>query len=77
MILNVDQADYVTQGDDMAGIRMVVHEQGSMPFPEDEGLALNPGQSTSIGLRQVTILNISFTSLSYVFLFLSFLSFSL
>jgi len=24
-----------------------------MPFPEDEGVAINPGQTTSIGLRRV------------------------
>lgn len=52
LILNVYQDEYLSIGDDTAGIRLVVSDPLRMPFPEDEGLALNPGQSTSIGLRQ-------------------------
>jgi len=53
LILNVDQSEYLSEGDDAAGMRLVVHEPRRMPFPEDEGLAINPGQTTSIGLQRV------------------------
>ena len=35
-------------------MRLVIHQAQRMPFPEDEGLAINPGQTTSIGLRRVS-----------------------
>jgi len=54
MILNVNQDEYISEGDDAAGMRLVIHQAQRMPFPEDEGLAINPGQTTSIGLRRVT-----------------------
>ena len=53
MIINIDQDDYVKEVGDTAGIRLVVHPQNRMPFPEDEGITVSPGHSTSIGLRQV------------------------
>lgn len=53
MIINIDQDDYVKEVGDTAGIRMVTHPQTRMPFPEDEGITISPGHSTSIGLRQV------------------------
>jgi len=43
----------MSEGDDAAGMRLVIHQIQRMPFPEDEGLAINPGQTTSIGLRRV------------------------
>ena len=51
--MNVNQDEYLSEGDDAAGMRLVIHQTQRMPFPEDEGLAINPGQTTSIGLRQV------------------------
>jgi len=53
LILNVNQDEYMSEGDDAAGMRLVIHQSQRMPFPEDEGLAINPGQTTSIGLRRV------------------------
>ena len=35
-------------------MRVVIHHQGDMPFPEDEGITLSPGQASSIGIRQVS-----------------------
>jgi hypothetical protein len=55
LILNVNQDEYISEGDDAAGMRLVVHEPLRMPFPEDEGLAINPGQTTSIGMQRVCI----------------------
>jgi len=54
LILNVNQDEYISEGDDAAGMRLVIHQAQRMPFPEDEGLAINPGQTTSIGLRRVS-----------------------
>ena len=53
MIINIMQDEYVKEVGDTAGIRLVVHSQNRMPFPEDEGITVSPGHSTSIGLRQV------------------------
>jgi hypothetical protein len=53
MVINVNQHDYLPEGGDIAGIRLVVHPHNRMPFPEDEGITVSPGQSTSIGIRQV------------------------
>ena len=53
LILNIDQDEYIKETGDTAGARLVVHTQNSMPFPEDEGITVTPGQATSIGVRQV------------------------
>jgi len=39
---------------DTAGVRVVVHSATYMPFPEDEGVTVSPGHSTSIGLQMVS-----------------------
>ena len=39
LILNVNQDEYMSEGDDAAGMRLVIHQAQRMPFPEDEGLA--------------------------------------
>lgn len=36
LMLNIDQDEYVPQTGDTAGVRVVVHNQRTMPFPEDE-----------------------------------------
>ena len=53
MVVNVNQNDYMPESGDTAGIRLVVHPKNRMPFPEDEGITVSPGHSTSIGIRQV------------------------
>ena len=53
VILNVHQKEYLPELADTAGIRLLVHEKDRMPFPEDEGITVSPGHSTSIGLRKV------------------------
>ena len=53
MTVNINQNEYIEEAGDTAGIRLVVHPQTRMPFPEDEGITVSPGHSTSIGVRQV------------------------
>ena len=53
LILNINQAEYMPAGIDTAGIRLVIHSQERMPFPEDEGVTVSPGRATSIGMKQV------------------------
>ena len=36
-----------------AGVRVVVHDQVKMPFPEEEGVLAQPGFMTSIGVQKV------------------------
>ena len=38
---------------DSAGIRMVIHNQTDMAFPEDKGISINPGAKTFIGISKV------------------------
>ena len=53
MIVNIDQPNYVKDAGETAGIRLVVHNGKRMPFPEDEGITVSPGHSTSVGLQKV------------------------
>ena len=53
--MNVMQSEYLSQGSEIAGIRLLVHPNKRMPFPEDEGITVKPGVSTSIGIRQVRV----------------------
>ena len=51
--LYIDQANYIPGVSDAAGIRIIVHNQTYMPFPEDDGISIMPGTRTSIALQQV------------------------
>ena len=55
IVFNTDQDAYagdLTQG---AGIRVIVHSQSEMPFPEDQSIAVSPGMLTYIGASLVHI----------------------
>ena len=54
-MLNIVQDEYLPNIAEASGARIVVHNQARMPFPEDEGLLVNVGTMSSIGLRQVWI----------------------
>ncbi len=54
VILNVGQNEYTSNIGDVAGAVMVVHSQNVMPFPEDEGILLYPGEIATIGMKKVT-----------------------
>lgn len=55
MELYIEQDEYVPELADTAGVRLVVHPQTSMPFPEDDGVTIAPGTSTSVSLTLVKI----------------------
>ncbi|XP_052259151.1 amiloride-sensitive sodium channel subunit beta-2-like [Dreissena polymorpha] len=48
--LNIEQGQYVPALAQDAGVKIVIHERGTYPIPEDAGLSLPPGMKTSIGL---------------------------
>ena len=54
LIFNIDQDDYVGDLAEAAGVRVVVHPQEFMPFPEDEGISIGPGFMTSVGIKLVS-----------------------
>jgi hypothetical protein len=53
LIININQAEYLPGISESAGARLVIHNRLRMPFPQDEGIVLNPGVLTSIGISQV------------------------
>ena len=53
-MLNLHQDEYLENFEDTVGARILVHDQGIMPFPEDEGIIVGPGKATSVGIRKVS-----------------------
>lgn len=53
MILNVQQEEYMPRASETAGVIVVIQDQNTMPFPEDDGISVGPGHSTSIGIQKV------------------------
>ena len=49
----VDQSQYTANTQD-AGIRVVIHDQGIMPFPDEQGFSVPTGLSTIVGIRKVS-----------------------
>ena len=49
----MEQNEYVGPLTDQAGVRVLLHGQGSMTFPFEEGFSASPGVSTSIGIKKV------------------------
>ena len=52
-MLYVQQDEYVPLLTPAAGVRLVVHDQNEMPFPEDDGISIAPGLDTSVALKKV------------------------
>ena len=50
VILNIHQDQYIKSVGQAAGLRVLVTSQNTMPFPEEEGLHIQPGHVTSLGL---------------------------
>ena len=38
---------------------MVLHDQGQVAFPEDQGITIAPGQATHLGIRQLLLTKLS------------------
>ncbi|KAM5146528.1 epithelial sodium channel subunit gamma-like [Mantella aurantiaca] len=53
--LFIQQIEYVKDMTHAAGIRLLIHDQSQMPFPEDEGVNVPPGAETDIGMMKVHI----------------------
>ena len=53
-MLNSGQDEYVEALSAEAGARVVINSQNQMPFPEDQGFFVQPGYSTSVGMKKVT-----------------------
>ena len=54
LAVDIHQDEYVaTHG--MAGVRITIHDPKVVPFPEDDGISVGPGQSATIGLRMVSM----------------------
>ncbi|XP_075198427.1 epithelial sodium channel subunit beta-like [Anomaloglossus baeobatrachus] len=55
MELFIEQHEYISSLSTAAGLRVVLHGQGKMPFPEDEGVNAPPGQESDIGIVKVHV----------------------
>ena len=55
LVLNIGQQDYMSKAGDLAGAVVIIHPQEKMPFPEDEGILVFPGEFTAIGIKKVHI----------------------
>ncbi|XP_061194680.1 FMRFamide-activated amiloride-sensitive sodium channel-like [Saccostrea echinata] len=42
---------------DGSGFRLVIHEPGTFPFPQDEGYTISPGYETTIGMRMLRVMH--------------------
>lgn len=53
MLVNIGQRDYIPNIGDTSGVRVVVHPQRRMSFPEDDGINVSPGYFSSIAIKKV------------------------
>ena len=51
--LYIEHGEYIADLSPDAGVKLVVHNQSYMPFPEDDGFVIAPGTKTAIGLTLV------------------------
>ncbi|XP_071965645.1 acid-sensing ion channel 4-A-like [Antedon mediterranea] len=50
--MNIQQDEYISDIQPAAGLRILIHDQSEMPFPEDQGVTISPGKETSIGIHR-------------------------
>ncbi|XP_006632023.1 amiloride-sensitive sodium channel subunit gamma-like [Lepisosteus oculatus] len=55
MELSIEQDEYIEQFSQAAGIRLIIHDQKDMPFPEDDGVNIPPGQESDIAIVKVHV----------------------
>ncbi|XP_071960594.1 acid-sensing ion channel 1A-like [Antedon mediterranea] len=48
--MNIQQSEYIADIRPAAGLRILVHDQHEMPFPEDKGINVPPARETSVGV---------------------------
>ncbi|XP_078380361.1 epithelial sodium channel subunit alpha-like [Oculina patagonica] len=53
--LFIEQSQYIPELSDTAGARVVIHDQGQIPFPNNEGYSVLPSRSTAFGIRRSLI----------------------
>ncbi|XP_068734788.1 degenerin del-1-like [Montipora capricornis] len=53
--LFVEQSQYVAEISHTAGARVIIHDQGQIPFPYNEGYSVLPSVSTSFAIRRTLI----------------------
>ena len=51
----IEQSQYIAELSHTAGARVVIHDQGQMPFPDNEGNDVLPSRSTSFAIRKVSL----------------------
>ena len=56
MEIFLDQAQYVTDLTEGAGIRLIVHGRSSFPFPEVFGINVSPGKLTALSVLRVGVI---------------------
>ena len=54
LVLNIEVLQYLF--DEAYGVRLVIHEPGTLPYPSVEGITLDTSFETVIGLRKVSII---------------------
>ncbi|XP_060066508.1 acid-sensing ion channel 1-like [Ylistrum balloti] len=55
MEFNIEQSEYVESLAPEAGVRVLVHQRGTFPVPDDDGFYIAPGFVTSVGIHEVRI----------------------
>lgn len=53
LVIDIHQEEYMLNRGDVAGIKVVVHDQHTMPFPVDEGVTITPGRATTVAVSKV------------------------
>ncbi|XP_077870072.1 uncharacterized protein LOC102803246 [Saccoglossus kowalevskii] len=54
LTLNAEQNEYIGPVSQGASFRVVIHSQNSMPFPEEKGIDIQPGTSTTLAIKLTT-----------------------
>ncbi|XP_021348423.1 acid-sensing ion channel 1-like isoform X2 [Mizuhopecten yessoensis] len=55
MEFNIEQGEYVESLAPEAGVRVLVHERGTFPIPDDDGFYIAPGFVSSVGIQEIQI----------------------
>ena len=53
MIFVIEEDEYIGEITYKQGLRVVIHNAASPPFPSEQGIDVVPGKSTSVGVKKV------------------------